>query len=107
MQATRSFFRFLGKHYSVSVSLLQEVGVVTLPSAFFMEETEAEAKADGVNGELEAEDVDWAIKQGASEVAEADRWMRFSVANIDDEKVKRVCERLEMAEHGFEWTLEK
>ncbi|PPQ74953.1 hypothetical protein CVT26_011665 [Gymnopilus dilepis] len=87
--------------------LAEEVGVVTLPSAFFMEETEAEAKADGVNGELEAEDVDWAIKQGASEVAEADRWMRFSVANIDDEKVKRVCARLEMAEYGFEWTLEK
>ena len=36
---------------------------------------------------------------------EDDRWVRFSVANVDDEKVKRVCERLKESEEAFDWEL--
>ena len=66
----------------VSRRLAEELGVVTLPSAFFNDEGEAE---------------DLGGKQ---------RWIRFSVANVDDEKVKQVCERLRLAEGIFGWKLD-
>ncbi|KAJ8085607.1 hypothetical protein PM082_004425 [Marasmius tenuissimus] len=56
--------------------LATEIGVVVLPGAFF--------------GITEEED---------------DRWVRFSVANVDDGKVKRVCERLAESEEAFGWEL--
>lgn len=56
--------------------LAVEMGVVTLPSAFFREE------------------------------AGEDHWIRFSVANVDDEKVRSVCERLSEAENVFEWEVD-
>ncbi|KAL0563755.1 hypothetical protein V5O48_018309 [Marasmius crinis-equi] len=56
--------------------LAKEMGVVVLPGAFF--------------GGADSND---------------DRWVRFSVANVDDEKVKRVCERLVESEQGFGWEL--
>jgi len=50
--------------------------------------------------------VDWALSERTGEVEEDDRWMRFSVANVDDENVRRVCERLGESENILGWTLE-
>jgi aspartate/methionine/tyrosine aminotransferase len=61
---------------TVSQRLAEQIGVITLPSVFF---------SDGV---------------------EPDRWIRFSVANVDDEKVLKVCERLAETENTFEWDVE-
>lgn len=81
----------------VSERLAREVGVITLPAEFF-----CQAKADVVGkGDGEQEKV-------ASEVvspADDDTWIRFSVANVDDEKVRKVCERLEECETNFGWNL--
>ncbi|KAG6812439.1 hypothetical protein H0H92_002905 [Tricholoma furcatifolium] len=60
-----------------------ELGVVSLPSAFFCE--------------------DGGDKQ---EVWDKTRWIRFSVANVDDEKVKKICARLEESERVFGWKLD-
>jgi len=83
--AQGGYFAFV-KHPFIGVSSLEvckrlatEIGVVTLPSAFF-----SDASSNMVNN----------------------RWMRFSVANIDDEKVKKVCQRLEESEHTFGWDLD-
>lgn len=85
------YFAFV-KHPFVGVSSLEvsrrlavELGVVTLPSAFFCEKEEQ----DG------AEEPLW----------DKGRWIRFSVANVDDEKVKKVCERLEESESFFGWRI--
>jgi aspartate/methionine/tyrosine aminotransferase len=67
----------------VSRRLAEDLGVVTLPSAFFDEE--------GEKGE---------------DLWERRRWIRFSVANVNDEKVKQVCERLKLAEDRFGWALD-
>ncbi|EMD40082.1 hypothetical protein CERSUDRAFT_151007 [Gelatoporia subvermispora B] len=63
--------------------LAQEMGVVCLPAGFFGPRME-----EGGEG------------------GEEERWIRFSVANVDDEKVKRVCLRLREAERVFEWEVE-
>lgn len=34
-----------------------------------------------------------------------DRWIRFSVANVDDEKVKLVCERLKRCGEVLGWRM--
>ncbi|KAF5384801.1 hypothetical protein D9615_000943 [Tricholomella constricta] len=70
----------------VSKRLAVELGVVTLPSAFFCEE-EREGSGD-------------------TAVWDKTRWIRFSVANVDDEKVKKICARLEEAESVFEWDVD-
>lgn len=62
--------------------LAEEIGVVSLPAGFF---------GPGAEGSAE----------GAMR-----RWIRFSVANVDDEKVKRVCERLRECESVFGWELD-
>ncbi|KAG5638509.1 hypothetical protein H0H81_012314, partial [Sphagnurus paluster] len=67
----------------VSKRLAMELGVVTLPSAFFCEEE---------SGDLATWD--------------KARWIRFSVANVDDEKVKKICLRLAEAESVFQWELD-
>ncbi|TFK71707.1 PLP-dependent transferase [Pluteus cervinus] len=54
----------------VCKQLAMEIGVATLPISFFRDE----------NGTVLNE--------------EEDRWIRFSVANVDDEKVIQVCQRL-------------
>jgi len=51
------------------------VGVVTLPSGFFYDEA-----MEGLEGE---------------DLWDKERWVRFSVANVDDEQVEKVCKRLE------------
>lgn len=38
---------------------------------------------------------------------ESRRWIRFSVANIDDETVVQVCRRLSEIEQLFGWELDK
>lgn len=68
----------------VSRRLAEEIGVVTLPSAFFDEE----------GGETE------------EDAGDKKRWVRFSVANVDDEKVRQVCERLRLADEKFGWKLD-
>ncbi|KAI5124735.1 hypothetical protein M0805_005370 [Coniferiporia weirii] len=68
----------------VSRRMAVEAGVVTLPAGFFMPSnySKGEGKED------------------------ADRWIRFSVANIDDAKVEKVCERLREVESNFGWEVE-
>lgn len=60
----------------VCIRLARDMGVVALPGEFFREENEA---------------------------GEDDCWIRFSVANVDDEKVERVCERLKESESKLGW----
>lgn len=62
--------------------LASESGVICLPAGFFG--PGQEGRAEGGMG----------------------RWIRFSVANVDDNKVKRVCERLKESESTWGWELE-
>lgn len=77
------YFAFVGHPFQgissqdVSMRLAQETGVITLPAAFF-----------------------------TSAIVDEDRWIRFSVANVDDETIKRVCERLRECESRFDWKLD-
>lgn len=88
--AQGGYFAFV-KHPFLGVSSLDvckrlatELGVVSLPSAFFCPEG------------AEVGQITW----------DKERWIRFSVANVNDEKVKRVCQRLEESERIFEWQLD-
>ena len=63
--------------------LAEEIGVVTLPAGFF-----------GPKGEESAT------------VMDEDRWVRFSVANVDDRKVELVCQRLKESETALGWELD-
>ena len=75
---------FAGVHANeVCQRLAQEIGVVTLPAGFF-----------GPKGEENAT------------VMDEDRWVRFSVANVDDTKVELVCARLAESEKAFGWELD-
>ncbi|KAI0330865.1 PLP-dependent transferase [Cubamyces sp. BRFM 1775] len=75
---------FKGMHANdVCKRLAQEMGVVTLPAGFF-----------GPKGEENRT------------VMDEDRWVRFSVANVDDRKVELVCERLAESEEVFGWDLD-
>ncbi|KAL5487928.1 hypothetical protein ACEPAI_6036 [Sanghuangporus weigelae] len=69
----------------VSRRMAMEAGIVTLPAGFFMPQQPG-------------------TKDGA--IGVDDGWIRFSVANVDDEKVKRVCSRLKELEAEFEWELD-
>ncbi|KAJ7440272.1 pyridoxal phosphate-dependent transferase [Mycena latifolia] len=62
----------------VCQQLAEELGVMLLPAAFFYPEVDQETN----------------------------RWIRFSVANCDDEKVRQVCARLERCEAVFGWQKE-
>ncbi|KAI0342930.1 PLP-dependent transferase [Trametopsis cervina] len=62
--------------------LAQEIGVICLPAGFF------------------------SPGQGGRAQGDMGRWIRFSVANVDDQKVKQVCERLEECESLFGWDLD-
>lgn len=62
--------------------LAQETGVICLPAGFF---------CPGQGGRAEGD---------------MGKWIRFSVANVDDEKVKRVCERLRESERAFGWEMD-
>jgi hypothetical protein len=70
----------------VTKRLAIEMGVVSLPSDFFRETS----LHDPMRTMSDGEDDD-------------NRWIRFSVANVDDEKVRKVCERLEESEARFGW----
>jgi aspartate/methionine/tyrosine aminotransferase len=78
--------------------LAEEMGVVTLPCSFF-----SSVRKEGVEGDDGT--VDWTRVQRSEEVGEVERWIRFSVANVNDEEVMRVCERLGRCEGDFGWTL--
>jgi aspartate/methionine/tyrosine aminotransferase len=62
----------------VCYRLAKDLGVVSLPGEFF---------------------------RGDDEVGEDNCWIRFSVANVDDEKVKNVCERLKESESELGWAI--
>lgn len=66
----------------VSRRLAQEMGVITLPAGFF---------GPGTDG---------------SAAGTMSRWIRFSVANVDDDKVRKICERLGESESVFGWELD-
>ncbi|EJF56340.1 PLP-dependent transferase [Dichomitus squalens LYAD-421 SS1] len=75
---------FAGVHANeVCKRLAQELGVITLPAGFFGPKREENAT-----------------------IMDEDRWIRFSVANVDDEKVEQVCQRLAESESEFEWNLD-
>ncbi|KAF8167165.1 pyridoxal phosphate-dependent transferase [Crassisporium funariophilum] len=101
--AQGGFFAFVRHPFTGVVAwdvcrrLAVEGGVLTLPASFFRAE-KPEVK----------EDVwDWpTVERNGEPLLEEDRWIRFSVANVDDEKVKRVCERLGECEEVFGWALE-
>ncbi|KAF9222808.1 PLP-dependent transferase [Gyrodon lividus] len=64
--------------------LAQELGVLVLPAQFFWhEQDELQRRAFGLSED------GW------------DRWIRFSVANVDDEKVLEVCDRLRECQAHF------
>lgn len=63
--------------------LASEIGVITLPGEFFAPMSgNKEDKPEGI-----------------------DDWIRFSVANVDDERIKQVCERLREAEEKLGWAM--
>ena len=88
------------KSEEVSKRLAEELGVSTLP---FSQEPQREVDTDV---DTDALAVNRAVSEQAREVEEDDRWIRFSVANVDNEKVKNVCERLSESESIFGWMLE-
>ncbi|KAH8836044.1 pyridoxal phosphate-dependent transferase [Flagelloscypha sp. PMI_526] len=65
------------KALEVCEKMVQDIGLVVLPEEFFCEES----------------------PNGGSE----SRWVRFSVANVDDEKVRDACKRLEECETLWGW----
>lgn len=64
--------------------LAKELGVLVLPAQIFYSEDEMQKRALGLSEE------GW------------DRWVRFSVANVGDEQIVRVCERLRECDAYFE-----
>jgi len=68
----------------VCMRLATEIGVVTLPGSFFHE-----------SKSLTSDEHDIESNGG--------KWLRFSVANVNDEDVKRICERLKDSEAEFGW----
>lgn len=60
-----------------------ESGVVTLPAAFFSPRIPSKQNADG----------------------NEERWIRFSVANVNDEQLTKVCERLREIETEYGWDI--
>ena len=68
----------------VCARLAKELGVITLPSAFFCEDS-----------------------SGENESWDKTRWMRFSLGNVSDEQVEQACQRLCEAENKFGWALEE
>ena len=71
---------------TVCKRLAEDMGVLVPPGSFFRQE--------------KGERTGTIINEGV------DRWIRFSVANVDDDKVKKVCERLAECEASFGWSLE-
>lgn len=69
---------------TVCKRLAEDMGVLGLPGSFFIQDKGERSTGD----------------EGV------DRWIRFSVANVDDDKVKKVCERLAECEASFGWSLE-
>jgi len=61
---------------TVCERLAKEIGVLVLPAQFFYSEDETQRQALGLSEE------GW------------DRWVRFSVANVGDDQIVKVCERL-------------
>ncbi|CAL1712127.1 unnamed protein product [Somion occarium] len=70
----------------VARRLAEEMGVLCLPAGFF--------------GPGQSENV------GPDERDVEDRWIRFSVANVSDDKVRHVCQRLGESEMAFGWETE-
>ncbi|KAH6911046.1 aminotransferase [Coprinopsis sp. MPI-PUGE-AT-0042] len=71
--AQGGYFAFVKHPWEGVESEEPEAGVVTLPASFFTQAQEGKQSADQT---------------------EHGRWIRFSVANVDDESVRKVCERL-------------
>ena len=85
--------------------LAEELGVVTRDPPFSILFSEETRRRNDVDVDALAA-VDWASLEQAGEVKKDDRWIRSSVANIDDAMVRRVHERLGESENIFGWTLE-
>lgn len=66
----------------VSMKLAKEFGVVTLPASFFGLGTSSISEAQTGSGH-------------------GDRWIRFSIANVNEESLRKVRERLLECERAF------
>lgn len=66
---------------AVCEKLAKMMGVICLPAGFF-----EPVGIDGGKG--------------------GQQWVRFSVANVSDEKIRLVCERLKESEERFGWDLD-
>jgi hypothetical protein len=76
----------------VSMRLAKEMGVVTLPASFF-----------GFGGSnFDAVQADAASGNFRDDVGvDSDRWIRFSIANVNEESLRKVSERLLECERTF------
>lgn len=79
----------------VSRRLAKDIGVVTLPAEFFCQAKEAPGDECKSGEQVNV------VTPGDDEM-----WIRFSVANVDDEMVRKVCERLSECETSFDWEVE-
>lgn len=102
--AQGGYYAFVRHPYSkvkasdVSRRLAEQIGVVTLPASFFSKDTREHAQDEGITN--------WTKVELATQVEEEERWIRFSVANVNDEKVGLVCKRLGVSEDLFGWKVE-
>jgi aspartate/methionine/tyrosine aminotransferase len=77
----------------VSRRLAMDAGVVTLPAEFFCREVVTRKNTGS-------------LAKNIAGPSENDMWIRFSVANVDDAKLRKVCERLAESETSLGWELE-
>jgi len=74
----------------VSMKLARDIGIVTLPASFFGLTAAGNLlgpQSSGVGLQSDAQD--------------DDRWIRFSVANVDDDSLRKMGERLAEYGHAF------
>jgi aspartate/methionine/tyrosine aminotransferase len=99
--AQGGFFAFV-KHpfrgvraIQVSRRLATDAGVVTLPAEFFCQ-----------GGTITQAETCISVDEELAASGDSDMWIRFSVANVDDEMIRKVCQRLAESEMSFGWELE-
>lgn len=71
----------------VSMKLAKELGVVTLPASFF-----------GLGGPSPESGEGSGV---TASIGDEDKWIRFSIANVNDESLEKVRERLLECEQSF------
>ncbi|KAF9055643.1 pyridoxal phosphate-dependent transferase [Panaeolus papilionaceus] len=99
-------FRRVGAE-DVSRRLAKEVGVVCLPGTFFGPSSSSPLfSVSAANTSIGETQEEWAVCERSEDVDEDERWIRFSVANVDDARVRGVCERLRECVGEFGWEVD-